>query len=1362
MKNDQQQPKVSVVITSYNYEDYIGEAIESVIAQTYQNWELVVVDDASTDGSVAIISRYVEQFPNKIKLIAQTENRGVGYVANLGIENTTGEYIANLGSDDRMLPQRLEKQVAYLLNHPEVAVVCSDVVVIGADGVAIEGETVFSKPITDLRMQLLEGNFINSPSVTHIKGIHKEMGDINPVLDYVQDFDHWLRILDLYEIARLPEKLTEYRVHGKNLSARESGKHAYAGAYETVITVLRAIERRSAQINRVALLDEEFVKEKLVLAGAARKAELIYLGDFNLSVSTVYFLLLDIFEKEAGNSEAKELLGEVYCTLGDLPRAEGKTPITIEEYQTSKAAGGGGRQKPYQAALAAQKQTGLPLTTVVRSILDNREKSVSTAQDKKNFIVNTARFVFEQVKKEVNEVERAVLSSERLELIHSALQLLTPHFLRELDDEVLTLKSEIISWKERHDYQRWIDNHALMEIDAQLHAERLSVWGSQPVFHLVMFLFDGEGALLANTIDSLSRQFYGNWKLSVIADGEAPDPMFEELDVLEWISFPSGAEPYPFVNQFVDDSPADWIAFIPAGTQFVPQALLVFGDYINQHPEQRLFYSDDDRISETGERHSPRFKPDFNLDLLRSSDYIGAVMCQKALWTEADGIGIYPGYENMGLAFSAYEQIGQVGIGHISDVLVHLPESTSEKQNQAILQQVVTDHLARADCDALVSQGLLTGTIRVQYQHSSTPLVSIIIPTKDKLEFLHPCVESLLSKTGYSNYEVIIVDNQSSDPDVLIYLSELPESSEGKVRVIKYPHPFNYAAISNCAAKEANGEYLLFLNNDTEILHSEWLERMMSHAQRGDVGIVGARLVYPETGLLQHAGIIMGVGQIASHSYMHKLHFSEKGYMSRAQVDQAFSAVTGACLLINRQLYNSVSGMDEENLAVLYNDIDLCLKVNKVGKRVVWTPYATLLHHSNISLYDGDLHNEPGWEERAKYERGYMLRNWLSEISDDFAYNRNFSLAFSDYRIEHQMPCNWDVNFHDRTRVMGFPLPGGSGDYRVIDPFNALSQAGIAQCESYRFSHGSVRNIATFSEIARMSPDAVVFHASLSNVMLQLIEDVEIFLPDVCKIFTLDDLLTDMPEESSAYKNIQRSLKDAKPRIRRALAHCDRLIVTTEPLAELCRDMIDDIRVIPNRLRRDPWCNLLSLRQQSDKPRVGWAGAQQHQGDLKIIVDVVKQTAEEIDWVFMGMCPDELKPFVKENHDYVSIKEYPAKLASLNLDLAIAPLEQHPFNESKSNLRLLEYGILGWPVICTDIYPYSSYDAPVVRVNNNKDEWLEAIRAALKSPESLQQAGDLMRQWVLDGFILEDHLDGWKEALTSFSPGKQRSVLLKH
>jgi glycosyltransferase involved in cell wall biosynthesis len=241
---------------------------------------------------------------------------------------------------------------------------------------------------------------------------------------------------------------------------------------------------------------------------------------------------------------------------------------------------------------------------------------------------------------------------------------------------------------------------------------------------------------------------------------------------------------------------------------------------------------------------------------------------------------------------------------------------------------------------------------------------------------------------------------------------------------------------------------------------------------------------------------------------------------------------------------------------------------------------------------------------------------------------------------------------------------------------------------------------------------------------------------------SLDDLITQLPPKNSFYRF---AFKDAKPRLRRAAALCQRLIVSTEPLRELTRGMCDDVQVLPNRLESSRWLGLRSTRRAGRKPRVGWAGAQQHQGDLELIRDVVRATAREVEWVFFGMCPEALRPYVYEFHEFVaSFDEYPAKLASLNLDLAVAPLELNAFNEAKSNLRLLEYGILGWPVICTDIYPYQ--EAPVTRLPNEPRAWIEAIRERIHDLDAAAQEGDRLREWVLAGYLLEDHLEEWLAA----------------
>jgi len=241
--------------------------------------------------------------------------------------------------------------------------------------------------------------------------------------------------------------------------------------------------------------------------------------------------------------------------------------------------------------------------------------------------------------------------------------------------------------------------------------------------------------------------------------------------------------------------------------------------------------------------------------------------------------------------------------------------------------------------------------------------------------------------------------------------------------------------------------------------------------------------------------------------------------------------------------------------------------------------------------------------------------------------------------------------------------------------------------------------------------------------------------------------MTALPSKNPFAKTVY---KDMKKRLRQCLSLADRLVVTTEPLAEALHDMVDDVRVVPNCLDAAVWGELSSQRGVSARPRVGWAGAQQHQGDLELLETVVRKTADEVDWIFFGMCPQALRPYVREVHEAVSFEDYPRKLASLNLDLAVAPLEHNRFNECKSNLRILEYGMLGWPVIASDIAPYQ--DAPVCRVINKPDAWIKAIREHVSDLDETCREGDILRDWVRSNGLLEQHLSGWMTVLSPTVP----------
>jgi GT2 family glycosyltransferase len=654
-----------------------------------------------------------------------------------------------------------------------------------------------------------------------------------------------------------------------------------------------------------------------------------------------------------------------------------------------------------------------------------------------------------------------------------------------------------------------------------------------------------------------------------------------------------------------------------------------------------------------------------------------------------------------------------------------------------------------------IALGYVENSYRVEYLHQQLPKVSILIPTKDKLEYLQPCVESLLERTDYPDYEVLIIDNQSAEPDTLTYYEQLLASSGGKVRVLYYDKPFNFSDMNNWAAEQAQSDYLLLMNNDTEVIQADWLSRLMNHGLREDVGVVGARLVYPGSGKLQHAGVYLGLGQIADHPYNHSLSLNETSHMERARLDQNLSAVTAAVMLVRKSLYQQLGGMDAANLKVLFNDVDLCLRATEAGYRVVWTPFSVVVHHGSVSLkndeqrsfyFDWGANSERA--ARTKQEQTYMFERWLPLLANDPFYNQNLSLRAYEFNTELNAPLNWELWHHLRLRCFGVPINGGSGEYRMRQPFNGLAKAGLASCEIGKTA-------LTVTELARLQADTVVFQNAISDKEIDQIRMYREFYPQIHVVFLLDDLLHDLPEKSSQYKPLKAAYRDARSRLRKVLSYCDRLIVSTEPLRELCQDMIDDIVVIPNRLEADKWTTQISQRGIGKKPRVGWAGAQQHQGDLELIVEVVKETANEVDWIFFGMCPDEVKPYIAEEHHFVPIDEYPAKLASLNLDLAIAPLEQHDFNKAKSNLRLLEYGIMGWPVICSDIYPYQTNNAPVIRVQDDKTEWVSAIRQILADPVALAESGEQLRLWVRQHYILEEHLDEWLEALkpVAFAPG---------
>ncbi len=908
----------------------------------------------------------------------------------------------------------------------------------------------------------------------------------------------------------------------------------------------------------------------------------------------------------------------------------------------------------------------------------------------------------------------------------------------------IALKESPVSYEpapDKFSYHDWLARQRWSQSAVARLAARVETAGPTPSVHLLMIADPADGEAMAITLDSLGVQILVNWHLTVLSPAPCPDPLFETLPVLSWMQFADANALPATLEAVIASVDADWRCMCLPGMVFETSFTLLLAAMTQRHPQWQFIYFDEDRIGKNGQFTEPMLKPEPSIDLLRSTCYVGnSCLIYRDLWKRINSIKTQPTLLfNYVMALSCYEIFGEKAIGHVDEIMFHQPSAPSINLEEYEMAAMVLlrEHLRQQGIKAEVSLGLVEGSFFVDYPLLCTPLVSIIIPTKDRLELLQPCVESLLEKTGYSNYEVIIIDNCSTDSETLKYFAQLP-TIDSRIRVLSYPQQYNYAAINNFATNHALGDYLLLLNNDTVILQENWLDRLVAIGLRDDVGAVGCRLLYADQ-RVQHAGVILGLNGIAEHIGI-GLPMTEPGYLNRGQLTQNFSAVTAACMLVRKDLFLEVGGLDEKDFAILYNDIDLCLKIRERGYRIVWTPFVTLVHHGNSSL---KAEHDAIREKRNQHSRKAFIKKWLHRLGNDPAYNRHLSLRQREWMINGEFDVSWHPDFESLPRIVAHPPDEmGVGQYRVIGPIKELTQGEMICSFMLPALNSDKRFLPSVPELARAKPTVLFLQNAFTEFHIEHLEDYAEFLPDVFRVFGQDDIVFSVPQKSAARKHFG---KDTKARVRKAVSLCHRAIVTTEPIAEAMRGMVDDIRVMPNYLERSRWGDLQPPRNERRKLRVGWAGAQQHQGDLEFILPVVEATANEVDWIFMGMCPPKLRYHVAEAHPAVAFDEYPAELAKLDLDLAIAPLELNRFNAAKSNLRLLEYGAVGYPVIATDILPYQG--APVTRVPNNPQAWIKAIREHIHELEATRTAGERLRQWVLSDWMLDQHLGEWLRAL---------------
>nr|WP_255492246.1 glycosyltransferase family 2 protein [Luteimonas sp. MC1825] len=541
-------------------------------------------------------------------------------------------------------------------------------------------------------------------------------------------------------------------------------------------------------------------------------------------------------------------------------------------------------------------------------------------------------------------------------------------------------------------YAGWIRLHD-SPTPAELSALRSAVRAlpARPLLSLLLPVSGERHDLLQACVASLRAQCYPDWELLLVCDAQTlSTPMRDAVDAAVAASSririaPAPADDAAAWNLALAAAGGAWVGVIEGAPLFAPHALAALAAAAAARPDAGMIYSDCDRIDAAGRRHAPSFRPDWNPDLFLARDYIGAaVLFDVGLVRKAGGFR----------ADHAPAMVGDLAlrcVGLADATPVHVPMVLSHWPDGAGI-----DLAARAEARRAALRGHLGDRVvavesagdgaRLRWPlPAQPPRVSILVPTRDRVDLLRLCVESILSLTTYPDFELVVIDNGSSDAEALDYLASLDPRT--RVRVLRYDLPFNYSAINNFAVAQAEGDVVALLNNDIEVISPHWLDEMVAHALRPGIGAVGAMLYYPDD-TIQHAGVVVGLGGVAGHVYSRQPRGST-GEEGRAALVQNLAAVTAACLVVTRSAWDAVGGLDEA-LVVAFNDIDFCLRLRKAGYRNLWTPHAELYHHESASRGSEDTEEKL---RRFHSEVAFMIERWGAVLHDDPAYNPNLSLA---------------------------------------------------------------------------------------------------------------------------------------------------------------------------------------------------------------------------------------------------------------------------------------------------------------------------------------------------------------------------------
>ena len=558
-------------------------------------------------------------------------------------------------------------------------------------------------------------------------------------------------------------------------------------------------------------------------------------------------------------------------------------------------------------------------------------------------------------------------------------------------------------------YDEWVVRFdTLSATDRQRIGAHIARMANPPKISVLVPLYNTPEAFLRKCVESVQGQIYPNWELCLVDDASTSphvarlSEQYAKADKrIKFASHTVNRHIAAATNSALEMASGTFVALLDHDDELSAHALYMVAAELDINPELDLIFTDEDKIDEHGRRFEPWFKSDWNYDLMLSQNaVVHLAVYRRSILHQIGGFrSAFNGSQDYDVTLRFSERTNPSRIRHIPFILYHWRAisgsvalaSTEKIYPYEAAARAIQEHLDRSMRNARVTMEEHLGYYRVRWTlPENLPRVTIIIPTKDKVELLRVAIESILKLTDYANFEILVVNNRSEEAETIQYFRYLEEL--GNVRVVDYDKPYSFAALNNWASTLTDSPILAFLNNDIEVITPEWLTEMVSHALRTEVGAVGAKLFYPNE-TIQHAGVVVGIGGLAGHPHLGQPRES-LGYFGRAACTQQFSAVTAACMVMRREVFLQIKGFDEENSAIAFNDVDIGLRLCTAGFSVVWSPHAQLYHHESASLGlpTGDDRRLQFFTECSNFKR-----IWAEVIENDPFYNPNLTITGGDF-----------------------------------------------------------------------------------------------------------------------------------------------------------------------------------------------------------------------------------------------------------------------------------------------------------------------------------------------------------------------------